>query len=58
MGRVAHVCGRKGEKYPDGKKVAAAMASLLMWYPNEVAKDWKVAMSPLQAGLGTPTTKP
>lgn len=47
MGRVASASGRRGEKHPDGKKVAAVMGNPVVGCPWEVAKGWKVAMRPL-----------
>lgn len=56
MGRVASASGRRGEKHPDGKKVAAVMSNPVVGCPGEVAKGWKVAIRPLWAGLVIPNT--
>lgn len=47
MGRVASSSGRRGEKHPNGKKVAAAVGNPIAGCPEEEAKGWKMAMRPL-----------
>lgn len=47
MCRVASASGRRGEKHPNGKKVAAVMGNHVVGCPEEVAKGWKVATRPL-----------